>query len=76
MTAIENELSLSAMAARRSDFARASVAAPALERAEIQASLDDRSVLLQYALGSPEELSLGRDAGFVAGSSSSPIARR
>ena len=55
MVAIENELSLLALEARSNDFARASVAAPApLNAEEIQASLDDRSVLLQYALGTPK----------------------
>jgi CHAT domain-containing protein len=57
MTAIENELSLSATAARRATEGqpRAQVAAP-LSAEQIQASLDDRSVLLQYALGSPKSI--------------------
>ena len=54
MTAIENELSLSTMAARRSGAVQSSAVANPLSAAEIQASLDDRSVLLQYALGSPK----------------------
>ena len=54
MTAIENELSLSTMAARRSTAVEPIAAAEPLTAAEIQASLGDRSVLLQYELGSPK----------------------
>ena len=55
MAAIENELSLSTMAARRRHAVGPSIAATEpLGAAQIQASLDDRSVLLQYALGSPK----------------------
>ena len=55
MTAIENELSLSTMAGSKEHRSWAEVAATEpLDAAEIQASLDDRSVLLQYALGSPK----------------------
>jgi CHAT domain-containing protein len=54
MAAIENELSVSATEARRDNDGRASaVAAVPLSAAQIQEQLDARSVLLQYALGSP-----------------------
>jgi CHAT domain-containing protein/tetratricopeptide (TPR) repeat protein len=53
MAALENELSLSAMEARRTNSVRPSVGvAKTLDAAEIQASLDDRTVLLQYSLAS------------------------
>jgi CHAT domain-containing protein/tetratricopeptide (TPR) repeat protein len=54
MAALENELSLSAMEARRTTAGRPSVpVARTLDAAEIQASLDDRTVLLQYSLATP-----------------------
>jgi CHAT domain-containing protein/Tfp pilus assembly protein PilF len=54
MIAIENEISLASIAARAGDTS-AGVATP-LAAAEIQASLDEGSVLLQYSLGSPNSL--------------------
>lgn len=53
MAAIENELSLSTMEARRNSGGERNLAAKPLAAAEIQASLDDRSVLLQYSLDTP-----------------------
>lgn len=54
MIAIENEISLASIAVRVGETS-AGVATP-LAAAEIQASLDEGSVLLQYSLGSPNSI--------------------
>jgi CHAT domain-containing protein len=51
MAAIENELTLSAMDVRRNSDHASGAAVKPLTAREIQAQLDDRTVLLQYALG-------------------------